>query len=402
MDNDKINKIAETIVRLETILNEIVVPQSKLSVSKWHDFEKLDLKKHLDLNQANSKKIDELNVRIVYIESTRKEEMNERARIRTLINKSKNQNELQLLMNPVWHVHNGVIPQEDTIMSFSMLLNLVEASNADSKELLWKFIKKYKKDMSEKDHIIFDNLVGYAIKYFNDVIKLQKKYKKPDSNEKIALEALVKTLDDCNDAMLPEDIQTLIYSTGKENGYSENLRDWFKLIYEVVFGDENGPRMGFFISFFGVNETKKLITEELIDKRLEDKGVKFDIDHDEALKAIQDHYDFKLTDNWNETPCYSIYTESTADGYEVWVATSGDGRNVCINEDVHYYENDLSEKLAEAMTDYNSIIYVDDLDSYYVQDAVTEIYDEYVNDMKQEVENELIEEGYEHEKTEQA
>ena len=179
------------------------------------------------------------------------------------VEKAKNQNELQLLMNPVWHVHNGLIPKEDTIMSFSMLLNLVEASNADSKELLWKFVKKYKKDISEKDHIIFDNLIGYAIKYFNDVIKLQKKYKKPDSNEKIALEALVKTLDDCNDAMLPEDIQTLIYSTGKENGYSENLRDWFKLIYEVVFGDENGPRMGFFISFFGVNETKKLITEKI-------------------------------------------------------------------------------------------------------------------------------------------
>ena len=179
------------------------------------------------------------------------------------VEKAKNQNELQLLMNPVWHVHNGLIPKEDTIMSFSMLLNLVEASNADSKELLWKFVKKYKKDISEKDHIIFDNLIGYAIKYFNDVIKLQKKYKKPDSNEKMALEALVKTLDDCNDAMLPEDIQTLIYSTGKENGYSENLRDWFKLIYEVVFGDENGPRMGFFISFFGVNETKELIVEKI-------------------------------------------------------------------------------------------------------------------------------------------
>ena len=50
--------------------------------------------------------------------------------------------------------------------------------------------------------------------------------------------------------MSPEDIQTLIYSTGKENGYAENLRDWFKLIYEVVFGDENGPRMGFFYKFF--------------------------------------------------------------------------------------------------------------------------------------------------------
>ena len=57
--------------------------------------------------------------------------------------------------------------------------------------------------------------------------------------------------------------KTAALSTGKENGYAENLRDWFKLIYEVVFGDENGPRMGFFISFFGVNETKELIKEKI-------------------------------------------------------------------------------------------------------------------------------------------
>ena len=179
------------------------------------------------------------------------------------IEKSKKQNELQLLMNPVWHVHNGNIPNEDMIMTFSMLLNLVETSNADSKELLWKFVKKYKSDISEENFSIFDGLIGYAIKYFNDVIKAQKKYKNPNDNEKLALQALVKTLEKCTDEMSPEDIQTLIYSTGKENGYTENLRDWFKLIYEVVFGDENGPRMGFFISFFGVNETKELLINKL-------------------------------------------------------------------------------------------------------------------------------------------
>jgi lysyl-tRNA synthetase class 1 len=179
------------------------------------------------------------------------------------IEKSKKQNELQLLMNPVWHVHNGNIPNEDMIMTFSMLLNLVETSNADSKELLWKFVKKYKSDISEENFSIFDGLIGYAIKYFNDVIKAKKKYKNPNDNEKLALQALVKTLEKCTDEMSPEDIQTLIYSTGKENGYAENLRDWFKLIYEVVFGDENGPRMGFFISFFGVNETKELLINKL-------------------------------------------------------------------------------------------------------------------------------------------
>ena len=132
-------------------------------------------------------------------------------------------------------------------------------SKANKKKLLWKIIKKYKKNISEKEHPIFDKLIGYAIKYYNDIIKLNKKYKKPNDNEKVALEALIKTLDSCNDDMSPEDIQTKIYTVGKENGYKENLRDWFKLIYEVVFGDENGPRMGFFISFFGVQETKELI-----------------------------------------------------------------------------------------------------------------------------------------------
>lgn len=143
---------------------------------------------------------------------------------------------------------------------------------------------------------------------------------------------------------------------------------------------------------------KKLLTEELIEKRLEDKGFKFDVEHDEALEVIQEFYEFELTDNWSKNPDYSIYTESTADGYEVWVATHGDGRNVCISEDVHYYENDLSDKLAEAMTDYNELIYVDDLEADYVEEAVTSVYDEYYNDMKKEVEDELIEEGYEYEK----
>ncbi len=179
------------------------------------------------------------------------------------IEKGKSQNELQLLMNPAWHVHNGKIPKEKTIMPFSMLLNLVETSNANTKELLWKFVKKYKKNIIDNEYPIFDNLINYAIRYFNDVIKQKKSYKKPNHEEKKALEALVESLESCNDNMQPEDIQTKIYSVGKENGYKENLRDWFKLIYEVVFGDENGPRMGFFISFFGVNETKQLIKEKI-------------------------------------------------------------------------------------------------------------------------------------------
>ena len=131
-------------------------------------------------------------------------------------------------------------------------------------EILYgSLLKKYKKNISEKDHPIFDKLISYAIKYFNDVIKKNKKYKIPSIEEKKVLEKLIQALDKCNDEMKPEDIQTQIYAVGKDNGYKENLRDWFKLIYQVIFGDENGPRMGFFISFFGVNETKQLIKDKI-------------------------------------------------------------------------------------------------------------------------------------------
>ncbi len=167
------------------------------------------------------------------------------------------------ILNPVWHVHNGKPPNEKIVMPFSMLLNLVGSSNAESKEVLWKFINRFHKEIIPKDHKILDGLCEYAINYFKDKVEPNKKFKKPNEVEKKALQNLVAKLDSLEDSLNPEDIQTHVYTAGKENGYEKNLRDWFKLIYEVVFGVENGPRMGFFISFFGLKETIKLINSKL-------------------------------------------------------------------------------------------------------------------------------------------
>ena len=179
----------------------------------------------------------------------------------TCIDKFSEQDIQHRLLNPVWHVHNGNPPKEKSIMPFSVLLNLVGTSNATNKEVLWKFIKKYKKDIQVSDHPILDSLVEYALKYFKDVVKPKKKYRKPNNKEKKALQDLVKRLKDCKDQMDPEAIQTIVYSVGKDNGYEKNLREWFIAIYEIIFGDQNGPRMGFFISFFGVKETIELINK---------------------------------------------------------------------------------------------------------------------------------------------
>ena len=177
------------------------------------------------------------------------------------IDKFDNQEQKQKILNPVWHVHNGNPPKEKSIMPFSVLLNLVGTSNATDKDVLWKFIKKYKKDIEISDHPILDSLVEYALKYFQDIVKPKKKYRKPNDKEKKALQDLVKRLKNCKDHIDPEEIQTIIYSVGKDNGYKDNLREWFKAIYEIIFGDQDGPRMGFFISFFGIKESIELINK---------------------------------------------------------------------------------------------------------------------------------------------
>ena len=179
------------------------------------------------------------------------------------IEKYEKQKDNEKLLNPVWHIHNGLPPKEKIIMPFSMLLNIVGSSNAKKKDVLWKFIKKFHKEIEPKEHKILDELTDYAINYFIDEVEPKKKFKTPSVEEREALKNLIISLKKISIDTSPEDIQTIIYTSGKENGYKDNLRDWFKLIYEVTFGEENGPRMGFFISFFGLKETIDLMEKKL-------------------------------------------------------------------------------------------------------------------------------------------
>ena len=59
-------------------------------------------------------------------------------------------------------------------MSFTMLLNLASSSNADNKEILWKFINRFHKDIKPQENIILDRLTNYAINYFKDKLEPKK------------------------------------------------------------------------------------------------------------------------------------------------------------------------------------------------------------------------------------
>ena len=144
----------------------------------------------------------------------------------------------------------------------------------------------------------------------------------------------------------------------------------------------------------------KILTDDLILERLAENEVYApeDIDYDRKLSAIKDHFDFSISSDWGN-PDMMFYTETTSDGYEVWIATDDD-RNPSINEDVYYYENDWLEKMEDAMIDGASIYfdeYDDDAENYQFQEVIDNVYEDYFNDKKEEVESQLIDEGYEYE-----
>ena len=149
--------------------------------------------------------------------------------------------------------------------------------------------------------------------------------------------------------------------------------------------------------------SKKILTDELIATRLRKANVlePGGLEHDYMFDCVQKYYEFKITNEWGN-PDIMFYTETTSDGYEVWIATDND-RNPSICDDVYYYDTDWLEKMPDAMYD-GASIYYDQLDDeeYAFQEVIEEVYDEYYNDKKQEIENELIEEGYEYEREDTA
>jgi hypothetical protein len=147
----------------------------------------------------------------------------------------------------------------------------------------------------------------------------------------------------------------------------------------------------------------KLITDELINKRLEARGFgeKQSENEDVVKQNVLDHYGVELTDNWTAKAEFYIYEETTKDGYTVYVATN-DTDSISVCEDIYYYDGDLSDVLEEQIKysngdeEYREVIYVDDLYQNFIDLAIENLFVYLAEKFEEEVINELLDEGYEH------
>ncbi len=147
-------------------------------------------------------------------------------------------------------------------VSFGLLLNLVSAGASENPDVVWGYIRQYAPGVSPATHPALDAQVRYAIAYYVDFVKPTKQFRAPSDKERAALADLAARLGTTATAMSGEELQTIVFAVGKEHAF-EPLRDWFKALYEVLFGQSAGPRFGSFIAVYGVRATKQLIEDAL-------------------------------------------------------------------------------------------------------------------------------------------
>ena len=179
------------------------------------------------------------------------------------------------LGNPVWHMHYGNPPKVDMPVPFSMLLNIVSASNASDKSVLWGFLSRHIAGISPATHPELDQLCGYAVSYFDDFVRPTKTFRAPDDVERATLAALSEAL-----ATLPTDASSEVIQGASLDvaRVVERYQDleklnaegkpgvsmaFFQMLYQVLIGQERGPRFGSFAALYGISETRKLIADAL-------------------------------------------------------------------------------------------------------------------------------------------
>ena len=187
-----------------------------------------------------------------------------------------------LLGNPVWHMHGGRPPLPEMLaaaggaLSFAMLLNLATVANSEDPAVLWGFLRRYAPDVSPATHPRLDALVGYAVAYYRDLVAPAKTYRLPDAVEGEALRALSETLGALPPDASGEAIQAALYDVARPIPRYQNFvakgatperpgvsNDWFGMLYQVLLGEQKGPRFGSFVALYGVPETRALIARAL-------------------------------------------------------------------------------------------------------------------------------------------
>jgi lysyl-tRNA synthetase class 1 len=157
----------------------------------------------------------------------------------------------------IWHLFNQgkTVPTYRSPINFSLINNLISAVGADDIDLILEYLKRYDSSIGNEMSIMED-LVKKAMNYYRDFILPKKDYRSPTDREKGMLKLLHAKLAgyEGNDE---DELQSIPFAVARES--DESPKAFFKMFYEVVFGQERGPRFGTFVQLVGKEKALHLL-----------------------------------------------------------------------------------------------------------------------------------------------
>jgi lysyl-tRNA synthetase class 1 len=179
------------------------------------------------------------------------------------------QTEPDRLSNPVWHVHAGRPPAQAGLVSYALLLNLVMACHSEDAAVLWHYVVAYYGDDALRNEEIIRRLIDHAIAYYRDFVKIRQRHRLPEEWEKGALVELGEQLAALPAGVSAEELQSIVYEVGKNHADAfPTLKDWFRALYQILLGQDEGPRMGSFIALYGIDKTIAMLDDVLAGRSL--------------------------------------------------------------------------------------------------------------------------------------
>ena len=148
-------------------------------------------------------------------------------------------------------------------ISFAMLLNLASVVNAETPDILWGFIRRYSPDAIAGDRAVA-RPPGRSRHRLLPRLRPAGRSATASPTQPSARRWRIspRRWQRCRPDADAEAIQNAVYEVGKRHPFAE-LRDWFGCLYQVLLGQQEGPRFGGFVALYGIPETIALIRDAL-------------------------------------------------------------------------------------------------------------------------------------------
>jgi len=161
----------------------------------------------------------------------------------------------------VWHIgqRGANVPEYGAQVNFSMVNNLISALGADSAELLVDYLLRYDEQATSYPDVLQD-LVEKGLNYYRDFVLPNKTFRQADDQERALLLQIAEKIQGV-DASDENALQSIPFDIARAADMEP--KDLFRLFYEVVLGQERGPRFGSFARMVGVDTIRDMVHARL-------------------------------------------------------------------------------------------------------------------------------------------